>query len=551
MDETDAIIGALQRDLDLSHLCARILVSRGFTDPVLAETFLHPRIEDLSDPFLLPDAEIAVSRVIKAVTAKEKIGLYGDYDADGITSVALMINFLRHLGAEPVTYLPERREGYGLNVGAVRKMKEMGVKLLICLDCGSTNVAEIRAADELGMETIVIDHHEPGEELPPALAVINPKRRDARFPTRELAACGVTFFFLLGLRRIMAGKGLLKTTINLKRELDLVTLGTVADMVPLTGDNRVIVKFGMEVMRKRPRTWLKSFFRSGIVPRNAIDEFTLGFIIIPRINASGRVSSPTTALNFLISEDESASRSMLTELNDVNRRRQRIEQETVKEAVEAISAEAMTGRNSIVLFKEGWHVGVIGIVAQKLTEMYKKPSIVITEVDGVWKGSGRGGDGIDLHETIESVAHLVLKFGGHKFACGISLSAENLVPFRDAFDDAVQGAIRDRERKTRVDTRAAFEELNPALVEFIDRASPFGMGNPRPNLLFTPSHVRLTNRFAKITDEENRTWYGTFYGQAPLLEAAKMSIVASPMVKEDMGERFIHLNIKEFVPLDG
>jgi single-stranded-DNA-specific exonuclease len=542
------IVELLRTRLDISDLCARILFSRGFIDPTRAETFLYPRLEDLSDPFLLPDMEKAVSRVIDAVRAKEKICLYGDYDADGVTSVALMVNFLKALGVSPATYLPERKEGYGLNKAAVKKIREDGASLLICLDCGSTNIEEIRSANALGMETIVIDHHEPGEELPPAHAVINPKRKDALFPTRELAACGVTFFFLMGLRRVLTRKGLLHANINLKKELDLVTLGTIADMVPLTGDNRVIAKFGMEMMRKRPRTWLKTFFKSGIAPRGVVDEYTLGFVIIPRINASGRMSRPDMALNFLLSEDEFSSKAYLTELQDVNRQRQRVEQGIVKEAVETIASENLAERNSIVLFKEGWHIGVIGIVAQKLTEIYKKPSIVITEVDGMWKGSGRGGDGVDLHRTIESVAHLVEKFGGHKYACGLSLLEENLMPFRDAFDKSVEGALQEKERKTRVDTHAGFEELTGDLLEFIERASPYGMGNPRPNLLFAPSRIRVSNRFAKIVDETNRTWHGSFYGKDPVPETPGTSIVASPVVREDMGERFLHLNIKEFVP---
>ena len=541
----------LQRELGLSPLSARILCSRGLTDPTIANMFLNPRLDDLSDPFLLPDMEKGVSRVMRAIETKEKICLFGDYDADGVTSAALMINFFRRLSIKPLIYLPERREGYGLNEAAVRKIAAQGVTLLISLDCGVTNVDEIRVANELGMETVVIDHHEPGDELPPAHAVIDPKRKDARFPTRELAACGVVFFFLRALRRRMSEGGKLHTVINLKKELDLVTLGTVADMVPLTGDNRIIAKFGMEMMRKRPRTWLKSFFSSGIAGRSTVDEYTLGFVIIPRINASGRVSKPDAALEFLIAENEAASQALLAELHDLNRKRQKIEQETVKEAVEAIGAENLAEKNSIVLFREGWHVGVIGIVAQKLAEMYKKPSIVFTEVDGMWKGSGRGGEGVDLHEAIEAVSHLVERFGGHQFACGVSLREENLLSFREAFDESVQGVLRERGRTVRVDANAAFGELNGDLMEFIEKASPFGMGNPRPNLLFSPQSVRMNNRFAKIVDESNRTWYGTLQGQAPGAENGKVSIVASPIIREDLGEKFIHLNIKEFLPPEG
>jgi single-stranded-DNA-specific exonuclease len=546
----NGVIETLQRELNLSHLCARILAARGFDDPRRAETFLYPKLDDLSDPFLLPDMEKAVLRLIRALQAKETICIYGDYDADGVTSVALMVNFLSHLGLRPLTYLPERREGYGLNIPAIRRFKEEGVTLIISLDCGSTNIEEIKAARSLGIDTIVIDHHEPEEELPPALALVNPKMKGARFPTRELAACGVTFFFLLALRRIMAAQGYLHKTINLKRELDLVTVGTIADMVPLEGDNRIIVKFGMDVMRKQPRTWLKSFFKSGVVTKRRVDEYTLGFIIIPRINAAGRVSAPEGALDFLVCENEGESKTLLAKLNDTNRQRQRIEEGTLREAIEAVNNGNMLDGKSIVLFNEGWHVGVIGIVAQKLTEIYKKPSIVITEVDGMWKGSGRGGEGIDLHEAIESIAHLLVRFGGHKYACGISLLEENLVAFREAFEQRVQSTVRDREKTTKIDAFAAFEELTADLLEFMERLSPFGMGNPRPNLLLKPLDIIPNNRSVKIIDGGNRIWHGTLQGQSSLPEKPGASIVASPILREDMGEKFIHLNIKEFVRQD-
>ncbi len=544
------IIEALRRELNLSHLCARILAARGFDDPWRAETFLYPKLADLSDPFLLPDMEKAVLRLMSALKAKETICIYGDYDADGVTSVALMINFLKHLGVRPMTYLPERREGYGLNIPAIRKFKEEGVSLIISLDCGSTNIEEIKEARSLGMDVIVIDHHEPEEELPPAWAIVNPKMKDARFPTRELAACGVTFFFLLALRRTMTSQGYLHTTINLKKELDLVALGTVADMVPLEGDNRIIVKFGMEMMRKQPRTWLKSFFKTNVITRRRIDEYALGFIIIPRINAAGRVSKPDIALDFLVSEDERESKSLLLELNEANRQRQRIEEGTLREAIEVVNNENLLAGNSIVLFNEGWHVGVIGIVAQKLTEMYKKPSVVITEVDGVWKGSGRGGEGIDLHETIESIGHLLVRFGGHKYACGVSLLKENLVLFREAFEERVQGTIKVREKSTKIDSHAAFDELTGDLLEFMERLSPFGMGNPRPSLLLEPSDIIPNNRFVKIIDKKNKIWHGTLQGQNSIPEKPGASIIASPIMREDVGEKFIHLNIKEFIHHD-
>ncbi len=286
------VVAALVEGLNLPHLVARVLATRGIKTCDDGMRFLYPRIEHLSDPFLLPDMEAAVTAVADALKSGRKIGLFGDYDADGVTSTALMVNFLGELGVKPEVYLPARSEGYGLNAGAIETLREKGVELLICLDCGSSNAAEIEMARDLGMETVVLDHHEVAEPHPRARALVNPKRKDALFPTRELAACGVTFFFLIALRRTLDRQGLLKRPINLKRQLDLVTVGTVADMVPLTGDNRVLVKFGMEMMQRQPKEWLKSFFRQNLIFSQRLDGYALSFIIIPRINAAGRVCAP-------------------------------------------------------------------------------------------------------------------------------------------------------------------------------------------------------------------------------------------------------------------
>ena len=547
--EEQKIIKSLEDSLGVPNLIAKILLSRGIVSPDDGWTFLYPKLEDLSDPFLLPDIERGVDRTVEAIIRKEKICLYGDYDADGIASTALMMNFFKHLGATPETYIPSRKEGYGLNFEAIKMLKEKGIRLLICLDCGSTNVEEIKMAKDLNIDVVVIDHHELSVPLPDANALINPKRVDASFPTRELAACGVTFFFLLALRRVMTTRGLLKGEINLKKELDIVTIGTMGDMVPLTKDNRIIVKFGMETMGKRPRAWLKTFFKDNTIANGRVDEYALNFIIIPRINATGRVSEPEKSLNFLICEDESASKNILSELHEANRKRQKIEEEILKEIVEIVDRDNLSHGNSIVLFKKDWHSGVTGIVAQKLVEMFGKPSIIISEVDGLWKGSGRGGDGMDLYETIKLLSPLLLKFGGHKYACGILLSKENLVPFRHAFEDSVGGLLKKGKRETQVDAVADFEELTKEFVEFIKKLAPFGVGNPRPNLLFAPSSISVNNKFVKIIDRNKRTWYGSIQGQPSAHEYLNMGIIASPVIREERGEKFIHLNIKEIIPL--
>jgi single-stranded-DNA-specific exonuclease len=539
-------VAALEEDLHLPNLIARILSIRGIGTPDEARRFLYPRLEDLSDPFLLPDAAKGVAALSEAVRSGRKIGLYGDYDADGITSTALMVNFLQQAGVLPEVYIPGREEGYGLNSRAVTTLREKGVDLLLCLDCGSTNIEEIRQARESGMEVVVIDHHELGDSYPDTVALINPKRKDSLFPTRELAACGVVFFFLLALRRTMDRHGLLKHPINLKQELDLVSLGTVGDMVPLTGDNRILVKFGLQMMHQKPKRWLHSFFKKNMFSRQTLNQYALSFIIIPRINAAGRVSDPGVALRFLLAAGEKESETLLLALDQANRQRQGIEEEIVREAVARIEEEDLAGKKSIVLYKEGWPIGVIGIVAQKVAESYGKPCIIITRIDGTCRGSARGIDGIDLHGTVGTLAPLLIKFGGHKFACGLTLKKENLSAFTDAFEDAVN-ALSTPTRVIRIDAPLDFEQVTGDLVDYIELLAPFGVGNPTPGLLLAPASLSVNRRFVKLMDHRKRIWHGNLQRKVEVACRAETRIIACPGFRYDMGEKFIHFQIREFV----
>ncbi len=544
------LVLSISETLGVSRLFARIMLSRGFASPSEAEAFLYPRLEHLSDPFQLPDIEKAVGRVVEAIEKNQKICLYGDYDADGITSVALLVNFLRNLRSDPQVYIPTREEGYGLHIDVLKMLSAKGIDLVICLDCGSTNVEEIAFARSINLDIIVIDHHEPGQRWPAAHAIINPKRRDSTFPTRELAACGVAFFFLLALRRVLHGRGLMEKMINLKKELDLVTVGTVGDMAPLIKDNRILVRFGMEMMRKSPRAWLKSFYRKNIIRKGLANEYVLNFIIIPRINAAGRVSEPLKALDFLVCEDQDASELCLAGLQAANKNRQRIEEEILRETMEIVNRKGLDKANAIVLFKEDWHIGVIGIVAQRLVEAFGKPSIVITEVNGLCKGSGRGGNGVDLHETIRAVSPTLLKFGGHKFACGISLLRENLEAFRETFENNVRVIPETAKKEPLFDAVADFRDLTGDFLESMEHLAPFGIGNPRPTLLLPPARVTRQNKSLRIVDGSSKTWYGTFRGKTPEFRNGPVRVLASPAIREEMGQPFIYLNVKDFIPVE-
>jgi single-stranded-DNA-specific exonuclease len=536
--------------LGVPELFARILVARGIADTREAETYLYPKLTDLSEPSLLPDVERGVLRFIEAIKKQQRICLYGDYDADGIASVRLVAGFLRHLGIEPMIYIPTREEGYGLNRKGLEKIKGDGADLLVCLDCASTNVTEVEWAQRAGMDVIIIDHHEVGAELPAAHAIINPKRKDSVFPTRELAACGVTFFFLLALRRALYGTGTMKDPMNLKKELDIVALGTMGDMVPLKGDNRVLVRFGMEMMNRHPRAWLKAFLRQNLLSRSrGIDEQAINFVIVPRINATGRVGEPTTSLKFLLSEDPSESQEYLGRLQEANRLRQRIEEQILSETVALVKGGNPDAMSSIVLYDEGWHIGVIGIVAQRLVEMYGKPVVIITEVDGLWKGSGRGGGSIDLHEAMIQLSPLLERFGGHKHACGITIRGEQLAPFREAFEKTVAGMDSQKVgREVFFDVTADFDQLTGDVVECLKLMSPFGMGNPRPHFLLPATGVSVNNRFLKASDGKSRTWYGSCSGSLSIPDGPPFFLVVSPVIREESGERFIHLHVKDVLP---
>jgi single-stranded-DNA-specific exonuclease len=536
--------------LGIPDIIARILVARGITTPDAASIFLRPRLGDLSDPFHLPDMKKGIMRIVDAIAKGEKICIWGDYDADGISSIALAYNFLKNLGIIPAVHIPTREEGYGLHSERIEGLRQEGVSLLVSVDCGSSNAEEIARAKELGIDTIVIDHHEIGADLPPACAVINPKRKDSAFPTRDLAACGVTFFFLMGLRRTLHKKGLISKHINLKKELDLVTVGTVGDMVPLTGDNRILVRHGMEVMNEAPRAWLRSMLGNKIISKGLVNEFALGFIIVPRINAAGRVSSPDPSFHFLVSPDDATALPLLAALQRANSDRQGREKKIHDQIVRDISVNGLGGRKTIVVFDEKWQEqsGVLGIVAQKLTEQFGKPAIVMTKVKGVWKGSGRGGDGMDLFETICSLSPLLLKYGGHKYACGISVAEGNIELFADAFERSVEGPIVFRTREAHVDTAATLDELTTGVMEFLEQMGPFGIGNPRPNLLIDVAGIQATDKgFAKITDHTARVWDGFYPGKGPVKKNDPTTIIALPSVRMRMGEKFINLSVKKII----
>lgn len=537
------LVEELQKELKIPELLSRILVSRGIKSVDDAQRFLFPRLEHLSDPHLLPDIERAVSKTISAIVEGKRICLFADYDADGIASCALLTEFLRKLGIVTSFYIPTRTEGYGLNEKALRRIKDEGTDLVIALDLGSTNHREIEIARKVGLEVIVIDHHEIDKEIPKAHAVVNPKRKDSSFPTRELAACGVTFFFLIALRRELAKKGLLKDEINLRRMMDFVALGTIADMVPLVKDNRILVKFGLESMKGRPRTWVRSLINKNVITQERIDENAISYIVAPRINAPGRISNPEISLRFLIEEEEEKSQTLLDELNEANRKRQSIEDEVLSEIFETLEKEGIDERRALIFHNETWHIGVLGIVAQKLVEAFGRPAFVFTTVDGILRGSARGVDGMDLFSLVSCLSGYLLKFGGHSHACGISLLKENLDRFSREVESILCQKIIER-APSDFDLEVDFDEFNMENILSLDLLSPFGIGNPRPKFLVRPVEVVESLSRLKVIDRKRRVWYGFFKGQEQDLKGNVAGLIVTPELRDELGEKFVYLLVK-------
>lgn len=469
-------INKLQEKYKINRLLATILVNRNITEEK-AEVFLSPTRSDFYDPFGMPDMEKAVDRLIKAMNLKEKVIIYGDYDVDGITSITVLKSFLKDKGFDVGEYIPNRlSEGYGINMEAVKKIAEEGYKLMITVDCGITSVKEVKYAEELGIETIVTDHHEPAEEIPKAIAVVDCKRRDNKYQFRELAGVGVTFKFIQALSK----------KLNLEEKeylkyLDIVSIGTISDIVPLVDENRVITKLGLKLVACTRNLGLKSLLKE--IGMNKIDSSVISFGVAPRINACGRMGYANEALKLLLTEDENNAKELTDSLKKYNNDRQKAEKKIFEEAMEQIKQKKLENANSIVLAGEGWHSGVIGIVASKITELYFKPCILICleENANIGKGSGRSIPGFDLHEALMKCKDLLEGFGGHSMAVGLSLKRENFEKFQEIFNKIVEEAnIQDLEPILKIDSVLNLETITQDTVKSISLLEPFGEANKTP-----------------------------------------------------------------------
>lgn len=473
---TDQAAG-LSRELGISPVVAQVLLNRGIVDADQARRFLYGGAETLPDPFGLLDMEKAVARIGSAIAEREKITVYGDYDVDGITATALVYRVLARLGAVVEYYIPERQsEGYGLNDAALEALCQGGTRLVITVDCGIAAAAEIARMDGR-LDIIVSDHHQPPADLPPALAVLNPKRPDCPYPEKNLAGVGVAFKLCQALWRSCRGDEPL-----FMDYLELVAVGTIADIVPLTGENRVLVKLGLAALAATANPGLQALIKVAGLADSRLDAGKVGYILAPRLNAAGRISHAAAGVELLTTGDSARARELAAELDSENAQRQLVEKELLAAAEAQLADSEAAAAKVIVLAGADWHPGVIGIVASRLVDRYYRPVVMISIRDGVGKGSCRSIPGFDIYKALQGCADLLLQFGGHQQAAGLTIDPANIDAFRErlAAQAAATLAAEDYVPVLNVDFQMALTEIDTALLEELACLAPHGMGNPSP-----------------------------------------------------------------------
>lgn len=558
--ENDApeIQANLIKELGIHPVLARILANRSIKNPADAKKFFSPSLSDLHSPFLMKDMHTGVERVIRAINGKERITIYGDYDVDGITSLVILFKFLADIGADVRYYIPDRvEEGYSLNMKAIDKIKADGTSLIVTVDCGSSDRDEIAYANSLGLDVIVLDHHEVPAALPQAAAIINTNRSDCRFPFKDLAGVGIVFNFLIALRSKLRDAGFWsqKAYPNLKEYLDLVALGTIGDISPLAGENRIFTRIGLELINKGSRVGLKALMSiCGI--DTSLDSIIASFTLIPRINAAGRIASPEDSIKLLLTDNPAEAAAIARKLESYNRERQSLEKAILAEALSTIeSLEESSRQPAFILSSTKWHPGVIGIVASKLVDNYYRPVMLISMKNGIGKGSGRSVSEINLHEILTGCGPHLLAHGGHRYAAGISIREESIDDFRKAFFGMLeqQSHIADLGPQTVIDARCTLAEIDGDLISQFEMLAPFGSMNPEPVLyakqvqvssLSVAGNRHLRMRVSGDGVSRNSIWFGKSDLMGRISEPLH-DIIFTPQLNKWNGSSSIQLKIRD------
>lgn len=544
--------------MSLPPLLARILAGRGLTDPESVAQFLHPTLAQLNNPFELKGMDAAVERIGRAIAAKESVWIYGDYDVDGITATAIMLLTLEELHCQAEYYIPHRlSEGYGLNAEAVEQLAQEGAQLIVTVDCGITAVRETARAAELGMAVIITDHHEPGPELPRAVSIVNPKQEGCPYPFKGLAGAGVAFKLAHALLKKFhpdpdAAREFLKSL------LDLATLGTVADIVPLLGENRSIVTFGLERLRQSKRLGLMHLFESASLAPGQINTGSISYIVAPRLNAAGRTEHAMFSVELLMTRDAGRARDLARQLEGFNDNRRDIEAGTVEEALALL--EPRGADPVIVVSQEGWHQGVLGIVASRIVGHCYRPSIVFGVEGPLARGSGRSIPGFDLLEALKASREHLHQFGGHKMAAGVELQAVNLEAFRATINAYAASVMDDEMRRplVTIDATAESGDLTPETIGRLEELAPHGPENPKPivslenfKLIEDPRVFRQKHLKLMCSGPDGRILPVVGWSMAPRVEElascnGAIRLAGTPLVNTYNGRVSVELELKDF-----
>ena len=472
-------VQSLSKALGVTEVVAQLLVQRGITNFDSAKQFFRPEWHHLHDPFLMKDMHVAVHRLQQAIDKKETVMVFGDYDVDGTSAVSLLVHYLQHQKMEVISYIPDRySEGYGLSQQGIDKAVEEGVGLLFTLDCGIKAVDLISDANQKGIDVIICDHHTPGEQLPAAHAVLDPKRPDCNYPFDGLCGCGVVF------KLIQAHASTLGIEVQeLQPYLDLVATASAADIVPIIDENRVLTYFGMQVYQESPRPGLKVLL--GERKKSIISVNDLIFRVAPRINAAGRMKHGTYAVELLLSDSTEEATKRAEEIEGFNENRKVLDREITEQALLQIQESGQTDKASTVVYNPNWHKGVIGIVASRLIETHYKPTVVFTRSGDVLTASARSVRGFDLYAALLACQDHIIQFGGHKYAAGLTIHPEQYVDFCQCFEEVVSNQIlpEQQERTLSIDMEIPIAEITPKFFRIIKRMAPFGPGNMRPVLM--------------------------------------------------------------------
>ena len=537
---------------NISTLLAKILVNRDITENEKIEIFLNPTRNNFYNPFLMPDMEKAVERIIKAIENKEKVIIYGDYDVDGITSITVLKKFLAERGLETGYYIPNRlEEGYGLNKDAIQEIIKQKYTLMITVDCGISGIEEIDICNNLGIDTIITDHHEQLEELPNAYAIIDAKRKDNTYPFRGLAGCGVVFKLIQAI-----SKKLELDDKEYLKYLDIVCVGTISDIVPLVDENRVIAKLGLKLVAQTRNIGLKTLIQESGYKK--IDSNTISFGVAPRINACGRMGYQDEALKLFLTDNIDEAKKITNELNKYNVQRQAKEKEIFEQAILELEKEDINNLNSIVLCGDNWHHGVIGIVASKLTEKFFKPTILICFEENIGKGSGRSLPGFDLHEALVESSEYLERYGGHEMAVGLSLKKEMYNKFKEKFENiALKQDIKQIVPVIKIDGQITTKDINKATVKELELLEPFGEKNKTPifvykNLKIDSIRALSEGKHLKLTLRDdnlllNAIGFNLGHLSEEYLIGDKIDIAGVLEINNFGGEETVQINIKDIM----